>query len=344
MKRPAKTNLNAKVAWLSRPEAYDPRPDRVEPAETHMSWVFLTDREVWKLKKPVRYLPLDFSTLEARARHCAEEVRLNRRLAPEVYLGVHRLTRRPAGGFAIDGDGPVVDWLVRMRRLPASRMLDQVIVRGELQPGTIDALADVLAGFYRDCSPADISPRAFLARFARRQGHSRKIIGQFEAQLDGSVALAVVEAVDQVLACEGALLKARARAGGVVEGHGDLRAEHVCLIDPPCVIDCLEFDRELRLMDPFEEIAFLGLDCARLGAAWVGPRLVAGLAEALDTHPPQRLIDFYTAYHACIRARLALAHLLDKTPRTPEKWPGVALAYFEAAQPAAERLRAPSDR
>src|SRR5262249_4067578 len=119
--------VEQKIAFLSRPEAYPEPTRRVEMKETHMSWVFLTDTKAWKLKKPVRYDFLDFSTREARRRDCEEELRLNRRLAPDVYYGIAPLTIDPQGGMRLAGAGETIDWLVRMRRLPADRMLDWAI-------------------------------------------------------------------------------------------------------------------------------------------------------------------------------------------------------------------------
>ena len=116
-----------KVAFLCRPEAYASRPTRVELKETHMSCLFLTDRHVWKLKKPARYDYLDFSTVEARKADCELEVELNRRLAPDVYLGVVPLVSDPHGRMHIGGEGRIIDWLVVMRRLPEDRMLDAAI-------------------------------------------------------------------------------------------------------------------------------------------------------------------------------------------------------------------------
>src|SRR5574341_2429097 len=119
--------IREKVAFLSKPESY-PAPTRtVETKETHMSWVFLTDTQAWKLKKPVRLDYLDFSDPEARRRNCEQEVRLNRRLAPEVYLGIAPLILDRQGKMRLEGEGEPIDWLVVMRRLPAARLLDRAI-------------------------------------------------------------------------------------------------------------------------------------------------------------------------------------------------------------------------
>jgi aminoglycoside phosphotransferase family enzyme len=129
----------------------------------------------------------------------------------------------------------------------------------------------------------------------------------------------------------------RVAAGRIVEGHGDLRPEHVCMTDPPAVIDCLEFNPALRWVDPFEEIVFLGLDCARLGADWVFPDLLRRLSEALGDPPAQELLAFHWRYRALLRARLALLHLAEPAPRTPKKWRPLAWRYIELAEEAEHR-------
>jgi aminoglycoside phosphotransferase family enzyme len=122
------------------------------------------------------------------------------------------------------------------------------------------------------------------------------------------------------------------------EGHGDLRPEHIGLDGTPVVIDCLEFNRALREVDPFDELAFLDLECRLLGADWIGPRLIAHCALALGDTPAPQVMALYTAHRALVRARLALAHLLDAQPRTPERWKPQARRYVEAAQAALASL------
>src|SRR5690348_10556660 len=141
------------VTWLRSPTAYAERPARIDCRETHISWVFLTDRYVYKLKKPVRFDFLDYSTPALRREACEAEVRLNRRMAKGVYLAVVPITKESGGKLALGGKGPVVDWLVKMRRLPAERMLDELLRRGRLTPAEIDGLAAFLARFYHSTSP-----------------------------------------------------------------------------------------------------------------------------------------------------------------------------------------------
>ena len=313
----------------------------VETIETHMSWVFLAGEHVLKMKKPVRYPFLDFSTLAAREFDCREELRLNARLAPGVYLGLMALQERDGGlalvpESALPAAGRTVDWLVLMRRLPAGRMLDHLIAASLVTPGEIDALARVLADFYRRAPAARVTPPEHLARFQREQAVNREVLLHPAFGLPG--AAAALDALDAALARHAPLLLARAAGGHVVDGHGDLRPEHVCLQQPPVVIDALEFNAALRAVDPFDELALLVLECEIAGASWIGPRLLASCAAALRSAPPAALLQLYTAYRAQLRARLALAHLLEPQPRTPLKWAPLAERYLQRSLAALERV------
>lgn len=303
-----------------------------------MAWVFLTDREAYKLKKPVRYPFLDFGSLQARETDCREEVRLNRRLAPDVYLGMEALTLEPSGELALGGSGEVADWLVRMRRLPAESMLDQAIARGGPSRRDVERLADLLAGFYLAREPADMDAGAYVARFREQHALNMDVLRRFPEIFDGRRLWRSASAVEDFLDSNGQALEERVRHGRVVDGHGDLRPEHVCLEDPPKVIDCLEFNRFLRLVDPFDDIAYLELECAMLGAEWIGRAVRERIEAALGDHPHRALLAFYTTFRALLRARLALAHLSEPKQRRPDLWPSLARSYLEAARRACEPL------
>ena len=302
-----------------------------------MSWVFLAGDRVFKLKKPVRYPFLDFSTLALRRHFVAEEVRLNRRLAPDVYLGARPLALRPDGALGIGGPGRVVDWLVEMRRLPEDRFLDRVIEAGAATPEAVRRVAGILAAFYRRLPPVEIDAGAYAARFAAEQAETARVLADPDLGFSGPRLTGLLAADGDSLAAVRPAMERRVAAGRIVEGHGDLRPEHVCMTDPPAIIDCLEFSPALRSVDPFEEIVFLGLDCARLGADWVFGVLFQHLAEALDDRPPPELLAFHWRYRALLRARLALLHLAEPEPRTPEKWRPLAWLYVELAEQADRR-------
>lgn len=155
---------DALINWLATPQAYSAIPECVQRIETHISQVFVAGRLVYKLKKPVKYDFLDFSTLEARERACGDEIRLNRRLAPQVYQRVVPVSLEEDGSFCMGGQGTVIDWLVEMRRLPGERMLDELYHRGALQSGDIDQLAALLAQFYSNLAPVPLTAEAYRSR------------------------------------------------------------------------------------------------------------------------------------------------------------------------------------
>jgi aminoglycoside phosphotransferase family enzyme len=230
----------------------------------------------------------------------------------------------------------IVDWLVKMRRLPADRMLDQAIRTAKVTPDEVQSLADLLAAFYRSAPKADIAPAAYADRFVIEQTTSRSVLLRSEFPALHEHARRALDALDESLAIHRESIADRARGGHVVEGHGDLRPEHVCLLETPVVIDCLEFNRTLRLVDPFDELAFLGLECDFVGASWIGPQLVRRCAESLGDEVVPQLLAVYTAYRALLRARLSAAHLLEPDPREPERWLPQAARYIEFALRALE--------
>ncbi|HSL82704.1 MAG TPA: hypothetical protein VLF66_07995 [Thermoanaerobaculia bacterium] len=327
--------LAEKVRFLERPAAYPDRPERVETEETHMAWVFLTDRFAYKLKKPVRYDYLDFSTVEARRRDGVREVALNRRLAAGVYLGIVPLTWEPdapGGPFVLDGEGEVVDWLVKMRRLPSERMLDRAIEDGTVREEDVARAARLLAGFYRDARPVEITPAEYRERFRRDLEEIRRELSRFELRLPAGRLEDVVGALLRFVEDRGRTLDRRVEAGRIVEAHGDLRPEHVCLTPEPVVIDCLEFNRAFRLLDPADELAFLSLECERLGAPWVGERFVEVYRSVTGDRPPPDLFRFYQGFRAALRAKLAAWHTRDDARRNGAEWLAEAADYLEWAE------------
>ena len=325
-------SIERKVAFLRRPDAYPERPARVEVIETHMSWVFLTDELVYKLKKPVRYEFLDFSTVEARHQNCEREVQLNRRLAGDVYYGVVPIVMKGDCRLQLDGDGPVADWLVKMRRLPAHRMLDAAIRGNTVSTDDIHRLSDVLTEFYQRATPVAMSAGELRGRFEAdiRANHAELTKEHYELpvpQIDR-----LTKAQQHFLIENGDLLERRARDGKIVDAHGDLRPEHICLTTEPRIIDCLEFKREFRILDPVDELACLAMECERLGAASVGDQVLHRYLEATGDAPPDELIWFYKAFHCCLRAKIAIWHIADHEVRDTDKWRRRARDYLELAE------------
>jgi len=332
----AAPTLGDKVAFLRRRDSYRPAPTEVVARETHMSWVFLAGDKVYKLKKPVRFPYLDFSTLRRREVACRAEVALNRRLAPDVYLGVTPLTDKD--GLALDGAGPPVDWLVRMKRLDERFTLDRLIADGRLRPADLDRLAAVLADFYRRAEPVRLAPAVHLAELRQTLAFNRRVLLDARFGLPAGLVGRIDAELRAFVARRGALIAARFQRRRIVDGHGDLRPEHIFIGDDIRIIDCLEFNDRLRIVDPFDEIAYLALECERLGAGWAGAQLRRRMTRLLRDGPTDALFAFYHGYRAMLRARLAIAHLYEPAPRTPQKWPRLARAYLALAAGSVRQL------
>jgi aminoglycoside phosphotransferase family enzyme len=330
--RDSALTLREKVAHLSRPESYPEKPAAVEVVQTHMSCVFLTDHHAWKLKRPVRHDFLDFSTLEARRADCEEELRLNRRLARDVYLEIVPLTVTPDGALRLGGDGEVVEWLVKMRRLPAQRMLDHALRHGTLARHDVRRFVLVLADFYRRAEPVAMDAAQYRQRFERdiRANHLGLSTPGYSMPLDlvQSITARQLAFLEQ----EASSLDRRVAQGKIVEGHGDLRPEHICLGPEPLFIDCLEFNRDWRLLDPADELAYLSMECEYAGAPWIGEVVFETYREVTGDEPPAALVLFYKTYRAALRAKLAAWHLKDHPdPADRGKWITRAQRYLELA-------------
>ena len=320
-------DLAAKVSFLGDPAAYGRSTRHVEAHETHMSWLFLTDSRVYKLKKPVRHAFLDFSTIAKRRFYCEEELRLNRRLAAGTYRRLVPLRRDAPGRLVLGGNGRVVDWLVEMERLPQVDMLDERIRSGCVTPREIENVTTMLADFYAACEPEIADGQAYLRHLVGEQRINRSILMRPEFGLRNIVAGAL-DTVDGLLAGLKPKIEARISHGAIVEGHGDLRPEHVCLCEPPQIIDCLEFNRLMRIIDPYDEINYLGMECEMLGAPWIRAQLDRHLESRLSDRPGAELLALYGGFRALLRARLCMAHLLDRPMRHEEKWRPLAIRYI----------------
>lgn len=331
--------LADKVAVLSRPETYGAeRPEQVLALQTHMAWLFFTERRVRKLKKPVRYPFLDFSTIARRHAVCLAEVHLNRRLAADVYHGVAPLTLAADQRLRLGPHGAPVDWLVVMRRLPEALMLDRVLREGGPDRQLIARLGAKLAAFYATATRARLTPEAYLDRLRAGLDESARELAQESDALGREAVEAVLAPALQFIERARPLLVRRVAEGRIVEGHGDLRPEHICLEPDPVVIDCLEFNRALRLVDPVDELAYLALECERIGDQVVGEQLIAHYATCSGNPVPQPLLLFHRCARALLRARLMALHSREPGDRPAQHYVREARAYLDQARRSAGAL------
>ncbi|HUZ88574.1 MAG TPA: AAA family ATPase [Candidatus Acidoferrales bacterium] len=287
--------------------------NRAEIVETHISTVILVGDRAYKLKKPVKFGFLDFSTREARERACHREVALNRRLTPDVYLGVADV------GSA---DGTPCDHLVVMRRMPADRRLATLVGRGLPVQDGLRAVARAAAAFHAACeTSAPIAAAASPATVRANWDANFREMAPFVGPVLDPTEFARVEALARrYLDGRRDLFRQRMRDGLVVDGHGDLKADDIFLLDDgPRILDCIEFDDRLRYGDVLADVTFLAMDLERLGAPDLGRKFLDWYVEfSVESHP-RSLAEHYIAYRAQVRSKVAcLRYAQDVGPAAAE--------------------------
>ncbi|MDO8860757.1 hypothetical protein Q6D67_03500 [Haliea sp. E1-2-M8] len=329
MTAPAQPRLEDKIAFLAAASSYPGYRGEVAVVETHLSLIFMTRERAYKLKKPVRRALIDFTGIDARYRNCLEELRLNRRLGGDTYIGIEPLCLLPGGRLHLGRGGVPVDWLVVMRRLPEQAMLDNQIRAGRLDGEALAQAAALLARFYQAEEPVAMTGEQYRQRLVDNVTQLFAELESFPLPADALRSLRQGQLT--LLETHGELFAARARQGMILEAHGDLRPEHLCLSHPPVIIDCLEFSRDLRLQDRADELVFLAMECDKLGAPEVGETVFRVYGEITGDWPQAPLLDLYRRYRACIRARLCAGHLGDVPEVQAEHWLRRAREYLGLA-------------
>ena len=328
--------VTTKVAHLSRADSYPFPAATVEVVETHMSWVFLVGDFVYKMKKPIALPFVDFRTLSARKYFCEESLRLNRRLAPSVYLDVVPLIVDNSSHLQLEGRAQAgtetVEWLEKMRRLPEALMLDQAIEQGTVTAADARRVAKRLAIFYRDAKRTTLTAEAYRRKLRDEIERHFEVLAAPDFDLPVPILSTLKTSLLGFLDNNPALFDTRVDEGHVVEGHGDLRPEHICLLAEPVIIDCLEFDRAVRTKDTVNELAFLAMECELASAAFVGKQVLDTYSQETGDQPPTALIDFYKLNEAIVRARLAALHIRDHPVEVHAHWLGRARAYLKLAE------------
>ena len=300
-------NLDDIVSGLATPDVYPGRPPSVEVHETHGSWVFVAGEHALKIKRPVKLPFLDYSTLERRRAMCREEVRLNRRLAPRLYLRTVGIVQDPGRGLALtdDDEAPgVVEVGVLMRRYDEADILAARLAAGTATSEQLRAVGARIATFHA-ASPRPDQAETALATLRQAV---RTTLDDLEAARLAPPAGARVPTLrtrlEAVLSSRREDLLARGRRGLVVDGHGDLRLQHVLLTDPVQVLDALEFDPGLRIIDVACDIGFLVMDLEGEGATALAEALLTGYREAGGDPGDDALLALMACYRALVRAKI----------------------------------------
>jgi aminoglycoside phosphotransferase family enzyme/predicted kinase len=312
-------DIAALISALSDARAFPFPVTDVEVRQTHISVVFLAGDTVYKIKKPVRLSFLDFSTLEKRRHFCDEEVRLNRRLAPDVYLGVVPVTS-DGPRVQFEGAGEIVDWAVKMRRLPESATLEQRLLRDEIEIWQLRALASRLAKFHADAARS--GHIAGFGRFTVVAGNIRENFAVSAPTVGLTISPAVRERLmaltERALSDLEPLIEARALRGAPCDTHGDLHLDHVYLFpERPApadlvVIDCIEFNERFRYADPVADMAFLVMDLEFHGRRNLANEFAAAYFGACGDDEGRRLLPLYVCYRAAVRAKVDGLQLAGK--------------------------------
>jgi aminoglycoside phosphotransferase family enzyme/predicted kinase len=312
-------NLASLISELSDPGRYPFPVTDIEVVQTHISVVFLAGQFVYKIKKPVQLSFLDFSTLDLRRHFCDEEVRLNRRLAPDVYLGVIAVTD-DGSGVRFEGAGQTVEWAVKMRRLPEAATLEQRVLRNEIDTTHVRPLAQRLADFHVIAARSDS-----IAAFGRFDVVARNIRENFVVSvptIGRTISVAVRERLltltEQALDELKPLIESRAARGIPCDTHGDLHLDHVYLFpDRPqpanlVIIDCIEFNERFRYTDPVADMAFLVMDFEFHGRRDLATALTESYFQACADTEGQRLLSLYVSYRAAVRGKVDGLQLVEQ--------------------------------
>jgi uncharacterized protein len=340
-------DLTLLIEALCDGAAYPHPVQHVQVCHTHISVVFLAGSYAYKIKKPVNLGFLDFTTQAKRRHFCEEEVRLNRRLAADVYQGVVPVTR--AGDrISMDGAGEVVEWAVKMQRLPGETTLVHRLKRGEIDPDIVETLAQRIAAFH---ATADAGPQvAAFGAFEVVAANARENFVQAAAQVGTTVSPAVFQKVSSLtetaLNQQRSLIDARAKRGVPRDTHGDLHLDHVYLFPkrpPPAdlvVIDCIEFNERFRFADPVADMAFLVMDFAFHGRRDLAIVFADAYFRETGDAEGRALLSFYTTYRAVVRGKVDGLKLAETEIPAVERTRALAqarahwlLALAELAEP-----------
>lgn len=328
-------NLPDYIDSLLSTDSYGHPAADVQLIQTHISYVLIAGEFVYKFKKPMNFGFLDFSTLDKRAHYCLQEITLNRRLCPEIYLERVTVTRAP-DGYALGGDGDIVEYGVKMRRLEEKQMMGRVLAAGALTATHLDRIVDTLVPFYESAEVNDE-----IRSYGRTESVAVNVVENFEqteAFVDGPALSR--EQFEQIKAYALAVLKQEERFDRRIaderirDCHGDLYSANICLGDKVYIFDCIEFNDRFRYSDVAGDIGFLAMDLDFHGLDDLADHFVSCYVERSGDRGLLDLIAFYKCYRAYVRGKINLFTAADAgvEPATAADCTAQATRYFELAQ------------
>ncbi len=308
------------INQLLKPSTYPEATRDVKMLQTHISYLFLTDKYVYKIKKPVDYGFLNFTTLDRRRFYCEEEVRLNRRLCPDVYIGVMQI-RDSEQGISFQGNGDIIDYAVKMRRLPEDRMLDILLGKNAVDESDIRRIAATIAAFHDTAErSAEIDRYGDISVIRQNWDENfRQVAGFVGITLDRRDLDLISDWVNGFIAGNTRLFSERVAQGRIRDCDGDIHAENICLEDKVCIFDCIEFNERFRYIDTAADIAFLLMDFDYHGRKSFSDVFVDEYISLSGDTGMAGVLDFYKIYRAFVRGKVESFRLNDPAMGPGEK-------------------------
>jgi aminoglycoside phosphotransferase family enzyme/gluconate kinase len=313
------------IAVMLQPDFYDYPVVQCQLIETHISWVILTGNFAYKIKKPVDFGFLDFSTLEKRRFYCEEELRLNRRAVASLYLGVLPITNditNDAGKLVLDGAGKPVEYVVKMVQFPQQAQLDRLLARGELKLWHIDRLAQMIVSFHQQIAIAD--NQSSYGTAAEVYHPVVENFMQIRGQNVDQYAMDILTKIEQWSQSSYGVLKdefSRRKADGAIrECHGDMHLRNLAWVDnKPIAFDCIEFNPQLRWIDVMSEVAFLVMDLQERKQPILAQRFLNTYLQYSGDYAGLSVLAFYLCYRAMVRAKVGVLRLQQAGIKAQEK-------------------------
>ncbi len=333
------------IESMTRPDFYPHRPQTVELVQTHISCVFIAGDYVYKVKKPVNFGFLDFTSLEKRKFYCDEELRLNKRLAPSIYLDVVPIVRDDLGRLSLASGQKIVDYAVRMKKLPLENMLKILLASGQADAKTMDAVAEKIARFHKVAQTGGAIDEMGAVKTIRHNHEEN--FAQTEKYIDVTIPAGqyqfIKAYVEKFLAASRPLLEKRVAEHKIRDCHGDLHLEHICIADDIIVFDCIEFNERFRCGDVAAEVAFLTMDLDYNGYFRQSEDFVCSYLKYSGDTDMHALLNFYRCYYAYVRGKVISFRLDQKEIPDAQRddIKKVASKYFDLAYTYATHLEKP---
>ena len=334
------------IKFMLNPDTYPFKPEKVEMLQTHISYLFIAGEYVYKVKKPVNFGFLDYSTLEKRKFYCGQEIKLNSRLSPEIYLGVSEIVSDKSI-LSLDGKGEIEEYAIKMSRLPPDMMMDRMIFDKRIDKAIIKKIADKIAAFHQSADVnSDISKFGDIEIILKNANENflqtDKFIGISLTQDEYNL---IKDFSYKFIDNNKPILKKRVDENKIKDCHGDLRTEHICISDKIDIFDCIEFNDRFRYCDAASEVAFLAMDLDFLGEDTLSRYFVDSYIEISGDTDIYKIINFYKCYRAYVRGKVESFQINDPNiqPKEKEKSLNSARGHFKLAYRYAKSEQKPNE-